>query len=60
MLLLDNFRYEQDKLVSSPVYWKCEDCSCPGDGIRHESNLPNTNKQHNLDEDEIKSKVAEM
>ena len=27
VLLLDNFRYTQDKIVNITVYWKCEDRS---------------------------------
>ena len=29
-LLLDNFRYIQDKIINTTIYWKCGNRSCPG------------------------------
>ena len=30
MLLFDTFRYTQDKILNTTIYWKCENHSCPG------------------------------
>ena len=34
ILSLDTFRYTQDKVLSTTVYWKCENCSCLGHAIQ--------------------------
>ncbi|CAF0924294.1 unnamed protein product [Didymodactylos carnosus] len=41
ILLLDTFRYTEDKIVNTTVYCKCEDCSCPGRAIQYGSDPPN-------------------
>jgi hypothetical protein len=38
ILLLDNFRYIQDKIVSRTISWKCEDHSCPVRAIQYGEN----------------------
>ena len=57
MLLLDTFRYTQDKILSTTIYWKCESYLCPGCAIQHASNLQNMKKAHS---DEMKCKVKEF
>ncbi|CAF4573943.1 unnamed protein product, partial [Didymodactylos carnosus] len=42
ILLLDTFRYTQDKIVNTTVYWKCEDRSCPGRAIQYGSDQPDS------------------
>ncbi|CAF1116100.1 unnamed protein product [Didymodactylos carnosus] len=60
MLLLDTFRYTQDKIVNTTVYWKCEDRSCPGRAIQYGSDPPSMKKLHNHSGDENKRKVEEF
>ena len=57
MLLLDTFRYTQDKVLSTTIYWKCENRSCSGRAIQYGSNLLSMKKPHNHDADEMKCKV---
>ena len=38
ILLLNTFRYTQDHILSTTIYWKCENCLCPGRAIQHGSN----------------------
>src|SRR5437762_3319996 len=59
-LLLDNFRYTQDKIFNTTIYWKCEDRSCPGRAIEYVSKPPYMKKPHNHDGDEMKCKVEEF
>ncbi len=33
-LLLDSFRYTQDKILNTTIYWKCENRLCPGRAIQ--------------------------
>ena len=60
MLLLDTFRYTQDKVLSTTIYWKRENRSCSGRAIQYGSNLPSMKKPHNHDGDEMKGKVEEF
>jgi len=60
ILLLDNFRYTQDKIVNTTIYWKCEDRSYLGRAIQHGENPPSMKKSHNHDGDEMKCKVEEF
>ena len=60
MLLLDTFRYTQDKVLSTTIYWKCENRSCSGRAIQYGSNLPSMKKPHNHDGNERKCKVQEF
>ena len=60
VLLLDNFRCEQDRIVNSIVYWKCKDSPCAGRNIQHRSNLSNVKKQYSHGGNEIKSKAKEI
>ncbi|CAF3116132.1 unnamed protein product, partial [Rotaria sp. Silwood2] len=39
-LSLDNFRYTQDKIINTTIYWKCENCSCPGRAIQYAGTPP--------------------
>ena len=57
MLLLDTFRYTQDKVLSTTIYWKCENRSCSGRAIQYGSNPLSMKKPHNHDADEMKCKV---
>ncbi|CAF3070873.1 unnamed protein product [Rotaria sp. Silwood2] len=59
-LLLDNFRYTQDKIINTTIYWKCENRSCPGRAIQYDLNPPFIKKPHNHEGDEIKCKVEEF
>jgi hypothetical protein len=34
-LLLDTFRYTQDKILNTTIYWKCENRLCLGRGIQY-------------------------
>ncbi|CAF3614213.1 unnamed protein product [Rotaria sp. Silwood1] len=36
-LLLDNFRYTQEKIINTTIYWKCENRLCPGRAIQCDS-----------------------
>ncbi|CAF1371580.1 unnamed protein product, partial [Didymodactylos carnosus] len=38
----DTFRYIQDKIVNTTVYWKCEDRSYPGRAIQYGLDQPNS------------------
>ena len=60
MLLLDTFCCTQDKVLSSIIYWKCENRSCSGSTILHGSNPPRMKKPHNHDGDEMKCKVEDF
>ncbi len=33
-LLLDSFRYTQDEILNTTIYWKCENRLCPGRAIQ--------------------------
>ena len=57
MLLFDTFRYTEDKILDTIIYWKCENRSCPGRAIQYGSNPPSMKKPHNYDGDEMKCKV---
>ena len=57
MSLLGTFRYTQDKVLSTTIYWKCENWSCPGRAIQYGSNSPSMKKPHS---DEMKCKVEEF
>ncbi len=57
ILLLDNFRYIQDKIVNTTISWKCEDRSCPVRAIQYGENPPSMKKPHNHDHDKMKCKV---
>jgi hypothetical protein len=59
-ILLGNFRYIQDKVINTTIYWKCENRSCPGRAIQYGSNPPDMTKPHNHEGDEIKCKVEEF
>jgi hypothetical protein len=59
-LLLNSFRYIQDKIINTTIYWKCEDRSCPGRVTQYESNPPIMRKPHNHEGDEMKCKVQEF
>ncbi|CAF4221176.1 unnamed protein product [Rotaria sp. Silwood2] len=59
-VLLDAFRYTQDKIFNTTIYWKCENRSCPGRAIQYGSNPPSMKKPHNHDADEMKCKVEEF
>ncbi|CAF1103817.1 unnamed protein product [Rotaria sordida] len=59
-LLLDTFRYTQDKILNTTIYWKCENRSCPGRAIQYGSNPPSMKKLHNHDGDEMKCKQEEF
>ena len=37
ILLLDTFRCTQDNVLSTTIYWKCENRSCPGRTIQYPS-----------------------
>ena len=41
-LLLDGFRYTQDKIFNTTIYWKCESRSHPARALQYASNLPIT------------------
>ncbi len=43
-LLLDNFRYTQDKILNTTIYWKCENRLCPDRAIQYGSNPPSMKK----------------
>ncbi|CAF4365963.1 unnamed protein product [Rotaria sp. Silwood2] len=60
LLLLDAFRYTQDKILSTTIYWKCENRLCPGCTIQYGSKPSRMKKSHNHDDDEIKCKVEEF
>ena len=60
MLLLDTFRYTQDKILNTTIYWKCESRSCPRRAMQYGSNSPSMKKPHNCNGDEIKCKVKEF
>ena len=49
MLLLGTFRYTQDKVLSTTIYWKCENRSYSGRAIQYDSNPPSMKKPHNHD-----------
>ena len=38
MLLLGTFRYTQDKVLNTTIYWKCENCSCLARAIQQRWN----------------------
>ena len=57
MLLLDTFRYTQDKVLSTTIYWKFKNRSCPGCAIQFGSYPPSMKKTHG---DEMKCKVEEF
>ncbi|CAF1120671.1 unnamed protein product [Rotaria sordida] len=59
-LLLDNFRYTQDKILNTTIYWKCENRSCPGRAIQYDSNPSRMTKLHNHEGDEVRCKVEEL
>ncbi len=59
-LLLDNFRYTQDKIINTTIYWKCGNRSCPGRAIQYDLNPPSMKKPNNHEGDEIKCKVEEF
>jgi hypothetical protein len=59
-LLLDNFRYNQDKIINTTIYWKCENLSCPGRAIQYDLNPPSMKKPHNHEGNEMKCKVGEF
>ena len=60
MLLFDTFRYTQGKVLSTTIYWKCENRSCPGHAIQYGSNPSSMKKLHNHDDDKTKRKVEEF
>ena len=60
MLLLDTFRYTQNKVLSTTIYWKCENHSCPGRAKQYGSNSLSMKKPYNHDGDEIECKVEEF
>ncbi|CAF1630963.1 unnamed protein product, partial [Didymodactylos carnosus] len=60
VLLFDTFRYTQDKIVGTTIYWKCEDRSCPGRAVQYRSAAPNLKKSHNHNADENKCKAEEF
>ena len=61
MLLLDIFRYVQDKILNRTTYWICENRSCPDRAVQYASNHPlSMKKPHNHDSDETKCKVKEF
>ena len=39
MLLLDTFRYTQDKILKTTIYWKSENRSCLGRTIQYTSQI---------------------
>ena len=51
ILSLNTFRYTQDKILNTTIYWKCENRSCPDRAIQYGSDPPRTNKSHNHDGD---------
>ena len=57
MLLLDTFRYTQDKILSTTIYWKCENRSCSVRAIQYDSNPSSMKKRHG---DEMTCKVEEF
>ena len=59
-LLLDNYRYTQDKMIDATIYWKCENRSCPARAIQYGSSNPIIKKPHNHDGDEMRCKVEEF
>ncbi|CAM4988812.1 unnamed protein product [Rotaria socialis] len=59
-LLLDAFRYTQDKIFNTTIYWKCENRLYPGRAIQYGSNPPSMKKPHNHDAIEMKCKVEEF
>ncbi|CAF3448584.1 unnamed protein product [Rotaria sp. Silwood2] len=59
-LLLDTFRYTQDKILNTTIYWKCENRSCPGCAIQYGTNSPSMKKSQNYNDDEMKCKVEEF
>ena len=57
-LLLDGFRYTQDKVFNTTIYWKRGNRSCPGCAIQYGSNPPSMKNPHNRDGDEMKCKMG--
>ena len=60
MSLLDTFRYTRDKVLSTIIYWKCENRSRPERAIQYGSNPPSMKKPHNHDGAEMKCKVEKF
>ena len=60
ILLLDVFRYTQDKILNTTIYWKCENRSCLGRVIQYGSNPSSMKKPHNHDDGEMKCKAEEF
>ena len=60
MLLLDTFRYTQDKISNTTTYCKCENRSCCGRALQYVSNPPSMKKPDDHDSDEMKCKVKEF
>ncbi|CAF1928065.1 unnamed protein product [Rotaria magnacalcarata] len=58
-LLLDAFRYTQDKIFNTTIYWKCENRLCPGRAIQY-GNLEERCKQQTLTLDEYLEKVMRL
>ena len=54
------FRSTQDQVLSTTIYCKCENRSCPGHALQYASNPPSINKPHNHHADQIKWKVEEF
>ena len=53
ILLLDTFRYTQGKALSTAIYWKYENRSCPARAIQYGSYPSSMKKPHNHDGDEM-------
>ncbi|CAF4714147.1 unnamed protein product, partial [Rotaria sp. Silwood2] len=54
--LLDTFRYTQDKILNTTIYWKCENRSCPRCAISYGTNPPSMKKSQNHDDDDDEMK----
>ena len=58
MLLLDTFRYTRDNVLSTTIYWKCENRSCPERAIQIWFKF--TKHEETTTCDEMKCKVEEF
>ncbi|CAF1106231.1 unnamed protein product [Rotaria sordida] len=59
-LLFDNYRYTQDKIKNTTIYWKCANRSCSGRALQQDSNPPKMTKPHNHESNEVQCKVEEF
>jgi hypothetical protein len=59
-LLLDNYRYTQDKIVNTTTYWKCSNRSCSGRALQQDSGPPKMTKPYNHEGNEIQCKIEEF